>query len=670
MIGECLNKTEMDPNMTRSSQNGAHKTTRKVQASHAKQYSRNAYPAGVNGSRKFDMGKSKKKRSPGKIVLLCVSVFIALAAVLVGIDFALNNGKIHYGVSIEGIDIGGMSKDAATVKLQSKIDSRLANSSVTLEPDGATQERLHNRAVTEGGEAVAVSSSEGSQAQTAQAAYSTPVVTSQAEDEEDGGVNTEFRWTFTASELGATFDASPLIDEAYTVGKVNDIMDFFPGLFERFKAYFGQADLRATVEYNEEVFNSTVKTLNDTVGVEMVNCGIAIDGEGNAAVQSGQNGERVDEEILKQKASRVLFGDTKDAVVIPTAVVTVAVDKPDAQAVADSINATIAQPVTLSYQENTWSIDRALLGSWIYAHVEGADESATLVASLDAAKAYDGMQAILGDVGYGSAQNATIDVSSGVPVIVGGEKGIGPDLKAATITLEDILFGSNATQRVVSLVTNEVEPAVTAQDVSAMGITELITTYKLSYGTNSGSNREYNIEHCLDTLNNSYVAPGANWNWNEIVGPCNISTGYKEASVIGADNEYTQAAGGGICNVATGVFNAAYEAGFPVVERSNHSLYQANYPLGRDAAVYWEFPTLVFSNDTDNYILMTASYDGSYMYISIWGTNQQRTVTSENSEWKTHEDGATSITNYRKVYNADGSLRYEDSFYSYFPATD
>ena len=43
--------------------------------------------------------------------------------------------------------------------------------------------------------------------------------------------------------------------------------------------------------------------------------------------------------------------------------------------------------------------------------------------------------------------------------------------------------------------------------------------------------------------------------------------------------------GGGVCQVSTTVFNAAYEAGLQIDERTNHALYISHYPLGRDATV-------------------------------------------------------------------------------------
>ena len=56
--------------------------------------------------------------------------------------------------------------------------------------------------------------------------------------------------------------------------------------------------------------------------------------------------------------------------------------------------------------------------------------------------------------------------------------------------------------------------------------------------------------------------------------------------------------GGGVCQVSTTVFNAAYEAGLPITARTNHALYISHYPLGRDATVDYPDIDLKFVNDT------------------------------------------------------------------------
>ena len=65
------------------------------------------------------------------------------------------------------------------------------------------------------------------------------------------------------------------------------------------------------------------------------------------------------------------------------------------------------------------------------------------------------------------------------------------------------------------------------------------------------------------------------------------------------NGELQNGLGGGICQVSTTVFNAAFEAGLPITARTNHALYISHYPLGRDATVNYPDLDLKFVNDTD-----------------------------------------------------------------------
>ena len=59
-----------------------------------------------------------------------------------------------------------------------------------------------------------------------------------------------------------------------------------------------------------------------------------------------------------------------------------------------------------------------------------------------------------------------------------------------------------------------------------------------------------------------------------------------------------------MCQVATTVFNAAYEAGLKITERTNHALYISHYPQGRDATVNYPDVDLKFVNDTGQWLLL------------------------------------------------------------------
>ena len=75
--------------------------------------------------------------------------------------------------------------------------------------------------------------------------------------------------------------------------------------------------------------------------------------------------------------------------------------------------------------------------------------------------------------------------------------------------------------------------------------------------------------------------------------------------------EYEEEVGGGTSQVATTVFNAAWEAGLNITERNPHSLYISRYQLGRDATVYWPSLDLKFVNDTERWVLVKGRRSGT-----------------------------------------------------------
>ena len=89
--------------------------------------------------------------------------------------------------------------------------------------------------------------------------------------------------------------------------------------------------------------------------------------------------------------------------------------------------------------------------------------------------------------------------------------------------------------------------------------------------------------------------------------------------------------GGGVCQVSTTVFNAAYEAGLPITARTNHALYISHYPLGRDATVDYPDIDLKFVNDTGHWLLLRTFVGSSSLVATLYGTPQHRRVVSETS---------------------------------------
>ena len=134
------------------------------------------------------------------------------------------------------------------------------------------------------------------------------------------------------------------------------------------------------------------------------------------------------------------------------------------------------------------------------------------------------------------------------------------------------------TDRVARLSVQRAQPERTTREARAMGITGRVAGYTTYYG--GVANRIHNVQLVARLIDGAMIAPGATFSFNGTTGERSADKGFLEAPVI-INGELKNGLGGGVCQVSTTVFNAAYEAGLSVSERHNHALYIDHYPLGR-----------------------------------------------------------------------------------------
>jgi vancomycin resistance protein YoaR len=217
-----------------------------------------------------------------------------------------------------------------------------------------------------------------------------------------------------------------------------------------------------------------------------------------------------------------------------------------------------------------------------------------------------------------------------------------------------------------------------------MGITGVVGSYYTSYG--GIPSRLHNVALVAQLIDGALIAPGKTFSFNGTTGERTAEKGFQEAPVI-INGELQTGLGGGICQDSTTVFNAAYEAGLEIDERTNHALYISHYPLGRDATVNYPDQDLKFTNDTAHWLLLRTFVGSGSLTVNLYGTPQNRRVetveqplrivgapkikrvpdptmlkgTSEVDEYG-QPARATSVS--RTVYDADGTTLHEDTWYS------
>jgi vancomycin resistance protein YoaR len=278
--------------------------------------------------------------------------------------------------------------------------------------------------------------------------------------------------------------------------------------------------------------------------------------------------------------------------------------------------------------------------------------------------------------------NADFAVYSDGVQIVPAKEGRSLDVVASAHAL--LRAAVSPSRRVAPLVVGTKAPDRTTADAKAMGITGLVGAYTTYYG--GEPNRIHNVQLVAHLIDKHLIAPGGTFSFNQTTGERSAEKGFLEAPVI-INGELQTGLGGGVCQVSTTVFNAAYESGLEITERTNHALYISHYPQGRDATVNYPDTDLKFVNDTGHWILLRTWVGSDSLTVALYGAPQHRKVVSTTApltetgqppvkktpdpelyvgETVVDDNGspslATSVS--RKVYDAKGNLLYDSTWYS------
>ena len=129
-----------------------------------------------------------------------------------------------------------------------------------------------------------------------------------------------------------------------------------------------------------------------------------------------------------------------------------------------------------------------------------------------------------------------------------------------------------------------------------------------------------NINLAAEKINSYILAPFEVFSFNNSVGARTEEKGYeKAATIINGEKEYDY--GGGVCQLATTVFQAADAAGLKIIERHNHNKDIGYAESGQDAAVNYDTLDMKFQN-TMNFSIMIAVLVGENEVIAeIYRTN-------------------------------------------------
>jgi vancomycin resistance protein YoaR len=345
---------------------------------------------------------------------------------------------------------------------------------------------------------------------------------------------------------------------------------------------------------------------------------------------------------------------------------------------AASARMALSAPVRLTYGETAWRLPRWRLAELLSLPKEGATKVAIAGPGAEAWFARLAKRIERDPVDAGFA------VTNGGVRVIPAKPGLELDVPATARTLAGAAF--SRADRTARLVVRTVVPERTTAEANAMGITGVVGSYSTTYGGTPG--RLHNVQLVSQLIDDTLIAPGETFSFNRTTGERTPEQGFQTAPVI-INGELRNGIGGGVCQVSTTVFNAAFEAGLPIEERTNHALYIGHYPQGRDATVNYPDLDLKIRNDTGHWLLLRAFVGTGSLTVSLYGTPQDRRVEAETAalvavgpvplrrvkdptllkgKRTVERTGApprrTSV--HRTVYDATGKLLHETTWRSYY----
>jgi vancomycin resistance protein YoaR len=489
-------------------------------------------------------------------------------------------------------------------------------------------------------------------------------------------VPVEFRadgksFSIAPAQLGIQIDWSTAIDTARHDG---DGLGPLRG-FKRLEVRFFGVDVAPPVRHSSLALNRLLSQMARSVNHPTREPAIVLDGA-EPSIVSGRNGRALNRHAAARLILRALGSSAREPVTLPVRVTVPKVRRSDLVRVMGQIRTAVSAPVLINLGAVRWQISPVQIEKMlVYPH----DGQRNLRIASDKASTY---LSFLSKELDKPAKDATFSASGLSVRVVPSHRGRVVDRVGTAAAI--LRAALDPADRVASVMMTKTEPKRSTEQANAMGITGLVGHYETSF---SGvANRIHNVELVSKLIDNAFIAPGAIFSFNQTTGERNSKKGFLSAPVI-INGELAEGLGGGVCQVSTTVFNAAYEAGLRIVERTNHALYIGHYPLGRDATVNWPSTDLKFRNDTGHWLLLRTFASSDTLLVALYGTPQHRRVESQAAPL--HINGApplkkipdpkllvgktvvedpgesSSSTSVRRlVYGANGKLLYDDTFRS------
>ncbi len=513
-----------------------------------------------------------------RITLIVVTIFILsnlVGALLVAAYQIYYEGLIFPGVSVWGAELGGLSPAEAAEALEGRFDYP----------------------------------------QTVQVTFR-------------DGDNT---WAVTAGELGVQFDVARTAQAAYQVGRSPQII---PSLREQVAAWRSGVDVSPVIIYDQRAAEGVLESVAAHIDRPAIDATVRVAGV-QAVTTPGQIGRHVERQITLASLQGLVIslqsGEVEVAVTeTPPRVLS-------AEDTAQTINSILAQELELFIETpyegdpGPWLASREALARMILIDFALNEEGeGSYAVRLDEGQ----LNAFLEPLGPQLARDPLDarfqfnDDTLQLEVMRASREGRTLDVPASIQRINELaLAGEHRIPLVFQTLAPAIPDTATAEE---LGISEMIAS-ATTYFAGSSQERRLNVQTAASRFDGVVIAPGAEFSFNEHLGDVSVEAGYEQALII-YGGRTIEGVGGGVCQVSTTAFQAAFYAGFPINERWPHGYWVGYYDSGEgkgmDATVYAPIVDLRFTNDTPYHLLIETTTDlrNQTVTFRFYSTGDGRTV--------------------------------------------
>ncbi len=506
-------------------------------------------------------------------------------------------------------------------------------------------------------------------------------------------------WSTTLSDIGVSVNQEAALDAAEAVGREDSAAD---RLRSTFRTTRDGNFVSLPMTFDNAKLDRWLDQIDRELGVPPSNAALKIEGD-SVSIVPEVDGAVVDRAAVLTTVTdnlERLGGTTAE---LPVATKVASVRTSDLEPVQATLTAALSHPVQVTFEKSVWTLPASEIAQFVDQSVTTNDLGG---ASVTVGLNRDKLAAWLEERFGNEIQRDPVDAEVGWD----GEKlvsveesvdGVTLDAPKLATAVEQAFFGSGG--GVIAPV-DTTSPEIDSKNLKALGITTLLGSGQSNY-SGSSDGRATNVAVGASLLNGTLIPPHGVFSFNDSIGLIDDEKGFVEAQVIDGE-KIGKDIGGGICQVSTTVFRAAFLAGLPITEWWPHRFRIGFYELdgwepGLDASILQPtddpatWADFKFENPSDTWMLVESWTDGANVWVNLYGADLGYDVQVTGPSWgnkaqmlppqEVVDDEAApgtvtlsqaagigeELNQYRVVKDRDGNILWERGFYTkYFPRGD